>query len=100
MGVVDMKHMKTVHIFAHDEQVFDKLTCDVCGAESNGDENWAANEFEHTTSTLNLEERVSHPDGGHSSDITFHLCPACFKSKLVPWLKSQGAQPTIGSADW
>jgi hypothetical protein len=100
MGVVSMKHMKTVHIFAHDEQVFDKLTCDVCGAESNGDENWASNEFEHATATLKLEERESHPDGGHSTDITFHLCPTCFKSKLVPWLLSQGAQPTIGSADW
>ena len=95
-----MKHMKTVLILEHEEQVFDKLSCDICGAESNGDENWANKDFEHAISTVQLEERVSYPDGGHAKDITFNICPACFKSKLVPWLQTQGAQPTISEADW
>lgn len=95
-----MKHMKTVLILEHQEQVFDKLTCDICGAESNGDENWATKDFEHALSTVQLEERVSYPDGGHSKDITFHICPSCFKGKLVPWLETQGAKPSIGEADW
>jgi hypothetical protein len=29
-----MKHMKTVLILEHTEEVFEKLTCGVCGAES------------------------------------------------------------------
>jgi hypothetical protein len=95
-----MKHMKTVLILEHEEKVFEKLTCDICGADSNGDENWAAKEFEQASTTIQLDERVSYPDGGHSKDITFHLCPECFKSKLVPWLDTQGAKPSIGEADW
>jgi hypothetical protein len=100
MGAISMKHMKTVLILEHEEKVFEKLTCDVCGAESNGDENWAAKDFEHAISSVQLEERISYPDGGHSKDIIFHLCATCFKSKLVPWFESQGAKPSIGEADW
>lgn len=95
-----MKHMKTVLILEHEEQVFDKLTCDVCGTASNGDENWATDDFQHASTSVQMEERISRPDGGHSTDTTFHICPTCFKSKLVPWLESQGAKPTVGQANW
>jgi hypothetical protein len=31
-------------------------------------------------------------------DITYkywHICPPCFREKLIPWLQSFGAQPSI-----
>ena len=95
-----MKQMKTVLIVEHEEQVFDKLSCDVCGAESNSDENWASKDFEHVTTVIKMEERESYPDGGHTRDMTYHICPACFKSKLIPWLENQGASPSVSEADW
>lgn len=95
-----MKHMKTVLILEHEEKVFDKLTCDLCGADSNEEENWAKKDFEHATTIVQLEERESYPDGGHSEETAFHICHTCFKTKLLPWLDSQGAKPTIGKSDW
>ena len=95
-----MKHMKTVLILEHEEKVFDKLTCDICAVESDSDGNWDGGEFKSATSTVQLEERESYPDGGHSRDVTFHICPTCFKGKLVPWLDSQGAKASTGEADW
>jgi len=100
MEVAPMKHMKTVLILEHEEQVFDKLTCDICGSASNADENWAARDFHHASTAIHLEERESLPTGGHSRDVTYHLCPDCFKSKLMPWLESQGAKPGVSEADW
>lgn len=95
-----MKHMKTVLILEHEEKVFEKLSCDLCGAESNGDEIWAKGDFEQATTVLQLEERESYPDRGHSKEIAFHICPDCFKSKCIPWLESHGATPTITESDW
>jgi hypothetical protein len=95
-----MKHMKTVLILEHEEKVFEKLSCDLCGAESNGDENWAKGNFEHATTSLQLDEREAFPDGGHSKETVYHICHECFKGKLQPWLEQQGAKPTVGEADW
>ena len=95
-----MKHMKTVLILEHEEKVFEKLTCDLCGVESNGDEDWAIGNYHHATTTLQVEERESYPSGGHSKEMAFHLCPDCFKGKLVPWLDSLGAKPQISESDW
>jgi len=97
-----MKHMKTVLILEHEEKVFDKLSCDLCGAESNGDENWATDTYEHATTVIQLDERVTNKTGGggHSTETVFHLCPTCFKERLKPWLESQGAAGTVSRADW
>lgn len=27
--------------------------------------------------------------------VTYHICPVCFEQKLEPWLKENGAVPTI-----
>lgn len=95
-----MKHMKTVLILEHEEQVFDKLTCDICGTASNTDENWSTKDFEHAISAVHLEERESFPTGGHTKDVTYHICANCFKTRLMPWLDTQGAKPTVSEADW
>ena len=83
-----MKHMKTVLILEHTEEVFDKLTCDVCGAESRWDENWSNNENEKLMTTVALEEEESTPRGGSARLIQYHICPACFKNHLSRWFES------------
>lgn len=96
-----MKHMKTVLILEHTEEVFDKLTCDVCGAESKWDENWASKEHEKSITTLQLEEEESFPHGGQSTQIQYHICPSCFKTHLAKWMEShRESKPTITNSVW
>jgi DNA-directed RNA polymerase subunit M/transcription elongation factor TFIIS len=95
-----MKHMKTVLILEHEEKVFDKLTCDLCGAESNVDERWEKSDFVHGTTQLAMEEREVHPHGGHLTETAYHICPDCFKGRLMPWLAQQKAEPTVSESDW
>ncbi|MBC3906295.1 MULTISPECIES: hypothetical protein [Undibacterium] len=96
-----MKHMKTVLILEHTEEVFDKLTCDVCGAESKWDENWASKEHEKSITTLQLEEEESFPHGGQSTQIQYHICPSCFKTHLAKWMEShRDSKPTITNSVW
>ncbi len=59
-----MKHMKTVLILEHEEKVFEKLTCDLCGSDSNGDENWAKGDYDEATTVVQLQERESIPMAG------------------------------------
>ncbi|MBR7745316.1 hypothetical protein [Undibacterium baiyunense] len=96
-----MKHMKTVLILEHTEEVFDKLTCDVCGAESHWDENWSSAEPEKKMTTIQLEEEESFPNGGQSTQTQFHICPTCFKTKLSAWFEShRQAKPTVSKSVW
>lgn len=97
-----MRHMRTVLIVEHEEQVFDRLTCDLCGAESNSDENWSQDAYAAATTSIHMEERQTNRAGGsgYSTETMFHLCPACFRDKLKPWLEAQGARATESRADW
>ena len=84
-----MKHMKTVLILEHTEEVFDKLTCDVCGAESKWDENWVT------------KEQESFPHGGQSTQTQYHICPTCFKTHLAKWMEShRESKPTVTNSVW
>jgi hypothetical protein len=96
-----MKHMKTVLILEHTEEVFEKLTCDVCGAESSWDENWSSKEYEKIITTIQLDEEESSPGGGQSTQTQYHICPACFKQHLVKWFEShRNCKATINTAVW
>ena len=95
-----MKHMKTVLILEHEEKVFEKLSCDLCGAESTVDERWEKTDFEIAITRIEMEEREAHPHGGHSKETVFHMCPSCFQTRLMPWLAAQKAEPTISESDW
>jgi len=96
-----MKHMKTVLILEHTEEVFDKLTCDVCGAESLWDENWSTSESEKINTTICMEEEESKPSGGHAKITQYHICPTCFKTHLAKWMEShRNSQATITTSVW
>ena len=96
-----MKHMKTVLILEHSEEIFDKLTCDVCGAESKWDENWSSKEHEKIITKILLEEEESLPSGGKSKQMEYHICPVCFKVHLAKWFEShRNGKPTVTSSVW
>ena len=96
-----MKHMKTVLILEHSEEVFDKLTCDVCGAESKWDENWSCKEHEKITTKILFEEEESFSNGGQSKQVEYHICPDCFKVHLAKWFDGhRDSKGTVTSSVW
>lgn len=96
-----MKHQKTVTVPEKTESRIDKITCDLCGSKDEGGyRDWGGGEGNIYTTTVELEEGYGYGDGGNVTTTEFDICPSCFKTKLIPWLKRQGANPTITKVDF
>lgn len=78
-----------------------RRSCDLCGKEAKNDE-WAAGIYEVNETEIEIlvrqKEGVNYPEGGSGTSYEIDLCPDCFKNRLVPWLKSQGA--SIEEQEW
>jgi hypothetical protein len=97
---------ETRNIPATTHKVIDKTVCDICKRETKGSEweesTWHNDETDITVE-LSYEHRTSYGCdccGGQSEKIIVDLCPTCFKDKLLPWLRSQGAQIQVKEYDW
>jgi hypothetical protein len=89
-----MKHMKTVEVPAETREVLDMTTCDLCGAVIKpGYGNAEEVEVKHRTGS-------SYTEGGSGVDVRVDMCGTCFDTKLVPWLRTQGADPKPEEWDW
>jgi len=78
--------------------------CDLCGKEADGEE-WEAKSCYRVNETeirvqVRQKEGNNYPEGGSGTMYEIDLCPTCFKEKLVPWLKSQGADIKEEEWDW
>lgn len=96
-----MRKTKTEQVPATTREVQTAIICDLCGGASHTPEDWA----DWRSDDPNTEEpevcmRSGNvwPEGGMGKTTSFDICPACFEDKLIPWLKEQGAEPTI--TDW
>jgi hypothetical protein len=75
-------------------------TCDLCGrvATRSG---WDAGIYDTEIAvTVKQREGTSYPEGGSGTEYEIDLCPDCFKGRLVPWLKEQGARIEPKEWDW
>lgn len=90
-----MKHMKEVLVPAKTEKRRDYTTCDLCKQKIN--EEWRG---DYAEVDVCCKIGVRWPDGGNYDQWEFDLCADCFQNKLVPWMKSQGADPAISDCDW
>ena len=90
-----MKKFKEVKVHAHIERSYSSTVCDLCGDES--EDNWAPG-YSANKTEVKIIEGKSYPEGGSGTEISYDICPTCFKTKLIPWLESQGAH-TI-EYDW
>lgn len=82
-------------------QVLVHRECDLCGFKTTSDD-WdggvyKVNETEIQV-TVKQKEGNNYPDCGFGTEFDIDLCPNCFKDKLVPWLRSEGAD--IRETDW
>lgn len=93
-----MRRYETVH--RQFERVIE-VTCDLCGRTANNLD-WGGGSFEvnetEVSVTVRQKEGSSYPEGGMGTEHNIDLCPQCFKDRLIPWLRSQGAQ--ISQTDW
>ena len=90
-----MKHLKTIPVPATTREVLDHVSCDLCGAKIANNHNYEVHEVE-----VRHKTGVSYPDGGSGEETSVDMCGKCFDEKLVPWLRSQGAEPQSKDWDW
>lgn len=102
-----MKVMKTVVVPPKPEEtkeVVSHALCDLCGArgelEYDGEVEWDDPNDDDAKTTVMLKTGYGYPEGGHWDQVIFHVCPGCFRGKLMPWLEEHGAKPTNGEIDW
>ena len=85
---------------SYDKTIVESTICDICKKVYRG-EGW---EKKSTYDVLETEIRFktgcSFPDGGGGEEITYDICPKCFKEKLIPILAELGANPTQGEWGW
>jgi hypothetical protein len=74
------------------EQVV-RVTCDLCGAEHQGSD-WSSG-YDVRTGTLRYEDGKSYPDDQWITTTRADLCPACWTTRLLPWLLAQGGQYSV-----
>lgn len=75
------------------------VTCDLCGRDAlrkNGA--WGTHAYDATEVEVSLREGESYPEGGGGTIYEIDLCPECFKERLIPWLRSEGA--TVEQKEW
>ena len=94
-----MKIRKIQEIPAKTIEVITAVTCDLCGRKGR-DGDWAKSLFDVEDVEISYESGYRYPECGSTEVISYDICPDCFKNKLMPWLKSQGADPEIKDVDW
>lgn len=90
--------MKTFKTITRDSEVIDKVTCDLCGVICYGGYDWDtkdSNAYSIEQTTIEYRKGTSYPECRFGETTTIDICPKCFIEKLIPWMKSQGCEPTI-----
>lgn len=100
-----MKTYKEVHIPSAKRKELEKIICDLCGSEGHPfRDSWNGNVYEidkaKVYTCVEYEKGSSYPEGGEKTTVYVDICPNCFKQKLIPWLKSQGANIQERESDW
>lgn len=78
------------------------IICDICQKKFVGadEDNWLNSSFEFEKTALTFSTGYRSPSGGNESQRAYHVCPICFTSRLEPWLRQQGANPTTEETNW
>lgn len=77
-------------------------TCDLCGRHADLNREWVRGIWDVDETDVSVivchRDGVSYPEGGGGTRRSVDMCPECFTTRLIPWLRSQGA--TIREAEW
>lgn len=90
-----MKHFKNVTVPEKVEARHYKTTCDMCEANLASGEMYKVDEAK-----VQYKTGDSFPEGGSGELVHIDICGKCFTNKLIPWIKSQGVEPTVEYWEW
>ena len=80
-----------------------ETTCDFCGRVAKQGY-WESSCYDASDVqievTVKQEEGRNYPDSGYGTKYVIDMCPACFKNKLVPWARENGAKVDEIEWDW
>lgn len=70
--------------------------CDMCGVAKtseaptsySGECNWAKKAYEVMNTTVVMVQGDCYPEGGNECMIQAQVCPECFDTKLLPFIRS------------
>lgn len=93
-----MKHYIEIKVPETKRKHLEYVECDLCKKQHK--DNWKSGYFDSIEIDVNMRTGSSYPDGGSGENYEFDICPECFKNKLIPWMESQGANPTFSEWDW
>jgi hypothetical protein len=79
-----MKHYRIKEIPATTRREETHTTCDICNADTN------QYGYDVDECTIKNEQGSRFPEGTNLDVLACDLCGECFRTKLVPWLESQG----------
>ena len=85
-----MDHYKETVVPQRVEKRLTHTTCDMCDA----DVDECVDNFIYGVDEVTIERSVGsrYPEGTNLEEYKVDLCGKCFAEKLVPWLRSQGAE--------
>ena len=71
------------------------LICDICGRSAKNPSNdyndpWNSDPYTIFKTEIVCEEGTRYPEGVDVKQMSFDICPDCFKNKLVPFIKTFG----------
>lgn len=85
---------KTVH---YTQEKIDRIICDMCGASTRRGKQWdipgSTDTYRWAETCLDYTESARYPDNGEREDEgiwSVDICPTCMRTKVFPWLESQG----------
>lgn len=82
------------------EDVLIEIRCDLCGCHGRGANRWRTDDSSEVKyTTVQMEDGYRYPEGGCVEITDFDICTDCFRDKLIPWMKEQGAEPQIREED-
>lgn len=94
----NMRAYRTEVTPAREHEVCSSIQCDLCGKTTA--RQWKDGAFDATETEVRWKTGSSYPEGGYGEETEIDICPECFETKLIPWVRSKGGEPTTKEWDW
>lgn len=88
-----MKIMKQVVVPQRVDTRLDYTICDLCKQPI------VQERYIEDSVKILWRKGAAYPDYYSVTETSVDMCGACFKNKMLPWLESQGATPTVIEID-